>query len=178
MQELYDGPDREDNANDLAMDALMKLREEPTRYQPEKGKSLWGYLWMDVRGDVWNKNQQMKRRPRVVSFSELQRDDGDDVGEQDFDGNIPSDDPTPEEALLDEEDRRERLTQIEAVRQRVVTAAEEEIVFQLQYVEGVKATQVFAERLGVTNLPEREQAAHIQRIKDRLAKRIERLPKE
>jgi DNA-directed RNA polymerase specialized sigma24 family protein len=42
FEKLYNKTDREDLANDLVTNALIKLCDEPERYQPEKGKSLWG----------------------------------------------------------------------------------------------------------------------------------------
>jgi hypothetical protein len=133
---------------------------------------------MDVEGDVRNENEKLRRQPEIAQFSDLSRDDDDAVGEQDFGGNLASDDPTPEEAFLDEEDRQAIRERAALIRENVVKNAEEEIVFDLQYVQGIKATAIFAERLGIANRSEAEQAAAVQRIKDRLDKRIKRRLKD
>jgi hypothetical protein len=154
LHKLYDSlPDREDTAHELACQTIQGIIERPERFDPTRGKSLGGYLRMDLEGD----------RPAST--------DDDAVGEMTLGGNLASDDPSPEDEAL----ARESLSRVDRIRDRVARIAEERVVFDFQYVEHVRNTEAFAEALGIAHLSDREQARTVQMYKDRIAKRLRRI---
>lgn len=174
MGRIYDATYREDVANDLAMHVIVSLIDHPERFDPGRGKGLYGYLRMDLTGDLNNYLQKMKRNPRPMSLDAPVGSDEDDVGNQDLGGNLSSDDPGPEALALSGESQK----RVAEIRRQVVTAEDEGIVFDLQYVEGERSTDTFAEALGIADLTSRDQALQVQRVKDRLAKRLRRMRME
>ncbi|HEV2528986.1 MAG TPA: hypothetical protein VGT61_11120 [Thermomicrobiales bacterium] len=172
--QLHAGPERDDRARDMAMAIIVKMRDEPQRFDPSRGKSLWGYMTMDLKGDLLNYFEWAKRNPPPASLEPADDDDDDAVGKASAIGNLVSNDPRPDEVL----ESREARAWVLSVRDVVATSDEERIVFDLQYVHGEKATAAFAEGLGVTALPEKGQRDHVQKIKDRVAKRLRRQVRE
>lgn len=168
---IFDRVEREDAANDLVQHIIFALIDRPERFDPQRGKGLYGYLLMDLTGDINNYLGRQKRTPRPVSLDAPTGSDDDDVGIQDLAGNLASDDPGPEALALSGESS-ERVAEI---RREVVTSPAEGIVFDLQYVEGERSSDVFARALRIADLPSREQAAQVQKLKDRLAKRLRRM---
>ncbi len=169
--QLHDPVTREDVANDLVLNVIVSMRDRPERYDPTRGKSLFGYLMMDLKGDLRNHFAQLKRRPRIVSIDSPSGSDDDDVGNQELGGNLSSDEPSPEDIVL----RGESDTRVAAIRRHVVQTDDEGIVFDLQYVHDERSTDVFANALGILHLPTPEQVQVIQKMKDRLAKRLRRM---
>ncbi len=164
-------PHNEDIAREYAYRSIIRLIETPSRFDPERNKSLFGYLRMDVEGDILNYLASSRYRVRIDSLDRPIGSSDDDVGEQTIGGNIAADDPSPDELVVASEGN-ETVTQI---RQTVVKTDIEGIVFDLQYVHAEKATEVFAEALGLSDLAYARQVSEIQKIKDRLAKRLRRM---
>ena len=171
---IYDPAEHEDIANELAMRVIVAMIERPERFDPTRGKGLRGYLLMDLTGDINNYLKKLERNPKPVSLNAPIGADGDDVGNEDLLGNLPADDPGPATILLSAESRQ-RVT---AIRRAVVTTTAEGIVFDLQYVDGERRTEIFAAALGISELPPRKQAQEVQKLKDRLAKRLRRMEKD
>lgn len=169
--QLHDPVTREDVANDLVLNIIVSMRDRPERYDPTRGKSLFGYLMMDLKGDLKNHFAQVGRRPRILSLDAPTGADDDDVGNQDLGGNLSSDEPSPEAIVL----RHESDDRVAAIRRQVVKTGDEGTVFDLQYVHDERRTDVFATALEIQHLPNREQVEVIQRLKDRLAKRLRRM---
>jgi DNA-directed RNA polymerase specialized sigma24 family protein len=170
-RQIHDQAMRHDIAGDLTLSVVSKLIDEPERFDPDRGKGLYGFLVMDLRGDLLNYFSKAGRAPRITSLDAPTGSDDDDVGIQDLGGNLASDDPGPEALALSGESS-ERVAEI---RREVVTTPAEGIVFDLQYVEGERSSDVFARALRIADLPSREQAAQVQKLKDRLAKRLRRM---
>ena len=170
QRRIFDAVDREDVAFNLTCTLLSSYIDNPAQYQPDRGKSLGGYLRMALEGDINNHLAKMKRRGTIVSLNEPS-DANDDVGDDDRLGNMPSAEPGPEEDVLaNESDARVQRWRRESVR-----TPEEDAVFQLQYIDNERATKVFAEALGLGHLPPDDQSHEVQKIKDRVATRLRRL---
>jgi DNA-directed RNA polymerase specialized sigma subunit len=164
-------PHNEDVAHEYAQRAIVRLIESPERFDPSRNKSLYGYLRMDVEGDVVNYVNSSRYRTRIDSIDKPVASTDDAVGEQTLAGNLPSDDPMPDELVI----AREGSETVMMIRQKVVETREEAIVFDLQYIHAERSTDVFAGQLDIAHLPTREQVRDIQKIKDRLAKRLRRM---
>lgn len=164
-------PDSEDIANEYAQRAIIRLIESPTRFDPSHNKSLYNYLRMDVEGDILNHVASRRYRTRVESLDEPVGSDGEDVGDLTRGGNLAADDPQPDELVVGWEGDET----VALIRKRVVEREDEGIVFDLQYIHAEKSTGVFAEALGLAHLPAARQAGEVQKIKDRLAKRLRRM---
>lgn len=170
-RQIHDQAMRDDIASDLTLDVISKLIDDPGRFDPARGKSLYGFLVMDLRGDLINHFARLRRGPKIVSLDAPVGSDDDDVGQHDLGGNLSSGEPGPEAlAMIVESDGETAV-----IRRRVAMTDDERIVFDLQYGEGERGTDVFAQALGIADLPAGEQVERIQRIKDRLAKRLRRM---
>ena len=168
---IFDTVTREDVGNTLAMHVITAMLDRPERFDPTKGKSLYGYLMMDLKGDIKNYIARVTKEPRQIRLDAPISGDDDDVGNQDLGGNLASGEPGPEEIA----ESAESQARVNAIRERVVETNEEGIVFDLQYVAGERTTDAFAGPLGITELPQTEQVLVVQKLKDRLAKRLRRM---
>lgn len=169
--QIFEPATREDTGSDLAMTVIVSMIQHPERFDPSRGKSLYGYLRMDLKGDVMNHIARVRREPRLLSLDAPTGTNDDDVGNQDLGGNLSSDEPGPEAAVLSS------ATQawVAQVRRTVVKTDEEGIVFDLQYVHGERSTDTFARALGITDRTPPEQVRAVQQLKDRLATRLRRM---
>lgn len=168
---IFDTVIRDDVGNTLAMNVIEAMLRQPERFDPSRGKSLYGYLMMDLKGDIKNYFAKVTREPRPIRLDAPIDGNDDAVGNQDLGGNLSSDEPGPEETFLSVESQ----ARVTAIRQRVVRTDDEGIVFDLQYVAGERLTEVFASALGINGLPSDEQVQVVQKLKDRLAKRLRRM---
>lgn len=168
---IFDTVIRDDVGNLLAMNVIEAMLRQPDRFDPSRGKSLYGYLMMDLKGDIKNYIAKVTREPRPFRLDAPTGANDDDVGNQDLGGNLSSDEPGPEETFLSVESQ----ARVSAIRLRVVTTDDEGIVFDLQYVAGERTTDAFASALGINGLPPGEQVQVVQKLKDRLAKRLRRM---
>jgi len=96
----------DEDANDLAQETLIRVtrtKGTPTKYDPSKGASFKTWLFRIATNlliDHWRKKG---RRPEDL-FSELESEEQE--GEADLEELIPSEEPTPKEALIEEEVRK------------------------------------------------------------------------
>lgn len=171
MSKLFRSADQEDIANDLVVNLLESYLAHPAKYQRERGKTLGGYLRMALEGDLKNHFAKVARAPRIVSMAAARDDTNDDVGDDDRLGNMPSAASGPEEDVL----AHESDARVQRWRGECVHTPEEDTVFQLQYIDNERATEVFAAALGWHELSPGEQVRQVQKIKDRLAKRLARM---
>jgi DNA-directed RNA polymerase specialized sigma24 family protein len=63
-----------DDVADVASDALVRYFADPTRFRPELGKSLSGFLLMDARGDLLNLLGSRRARPASARLSDAVAD--------------------------------------------------------------------------------------------------------
>jgi hypothetical protein len=150
----------EDTIRDAVVDALVSYRERPSRYDPAKGKTLAGYLRMAAEGD--HKNRLTKQRPpgnlRVVELED-----------QDW-NRVIAEEPAVEDDVstaVDAEALFERMMEL-------AETDEERIVARLWWLGEERPTATYAAALGIDHLSGDEQAAYVQRIKDRLDQRRRR----
>ncbi len=169
--QIFEPATREDTGYNLAMTVIVSMIEHPERFDPSRGKSLYGYLRMDLKGDVMNHIARVRREPRLLSLDAPTGTNDDGVGNQDLGGNLSSDEPGPEEAALS----RESQAWVAQVRQTVVRTDGEGIVFDLQYVHGERSTDTFARALGIADQNTPDQVRVVQQLKDRLATRLRRM---
>lgn len=171
---IFDTVTREDVGRTLSMHVIEAMIDRPERFDPARGKSLYGYLMMDLKGDIKNYLTKATKEPRPIRLDEPIGSDDDDVGNQTLTGNLPSGEPGPEEIA----ESVESQARVNAIRERVVETDDEGIVFDLQYIAGERTTDAFAGPLGITGLPQSEQAQVVQKLKDRLAKRLRRMKED
>lgn len=147
---------------EIAIDLILSVAERPEQYDPEKSP-LATYLRMAASGDVRNKRVSLGRRAR----HEMSDDDVELAARV---RNIPMDADDAVETLA----RRERESRLAtAIRDR---CNEEEWQVLLLMMDRERHTSAFAAILGVTHLSELEQAREVKKVKDRLTKRLRRLP--
>jgi Sigma-70 region 2 len=151
---------------DTVTDTLLKFVQAPEHYQPERGSSLWSYLYMDVLGDLRNALAKEKRRQaKVVAF--------DPVAHDRPDGNI-----NLEEEVLQrlEVSSLPSGTDVETVVNQLRTAIADSHDWQvvLLMFSGERRTAVFAAVLGIEHLPIQEQRKRVKQAKDRLRLQLKR----
>lgn len=147
-----------------AIDALMAYHAQPTRYDPDR-LSLFGYLRMAARFDALNRIDSHRRREdRLVHV--------DDTNTH----LILKASTTVEDAFrLDEWLARHTSLSRREVLQRLHDAldpVDEKII--LMMLEGVRATERYADVLGIQHLDVEQQRAEVKRAKDRLNKKLRR----
>lgn len=147
-----------EDLEDIVFEALSSYLTKPERYDPNRGKSLLGYLKMAAEGDLFNLVDRHRRS---------------------FGRNVPLEDEhrNSEIAVIGGfEDSAADAIDTAAVVAVVMTLAEtdeERTVLRLM-LDGEKETPVFAQALGLAHLAPREQTSTVQKIKDRLDKRRRR----
>ncbi len=149
---------------DAAIDALIEYIVQPRGFDPNRGKSLFGYLCMAAHRDTLNSIKSIQRRSgRTVSL-DVENDEGS--------WNRDIEDPHAPDGL-DLTLLKENTKELQGWLQRVVPDPVERKVVYLM-VEGERRTEAFAEVLGLQNLPLPEQRQRVKRVKDRLVKRLRR----
>jgi hypothetical protein len=152
------GDDIQIVAENAALKALASYLERPEQYQPARGKTLGGYLRMSARGDFKNDFAAAVARARALA-----------VGFDADDWNELADDADAVATIEDDVDAT-------ALRDRCagVPDTEEERVVIGFMLDGERSNEALARTLGWPTPFTREQATAINKIKDRLNKRIKR----
>jgi hypothetical protein len=143
---------------DAALKAMASYLERPAQYRPERGKTLGGYLRMSAQGDFRNALKAAIARSRAI-----------DVGFDDEAWNRLADAGDAAEAV-------EEAIDAAALRERfagVPETDEERIVLGFM-LDGERSNEPVARALGWPGPFRPEQATAINKIKDRLNKRIKR----
>src|SRR5581483_1871528 len=152
---------RSDLCGEAAGDAIMALIKNPKSYDPARGKTLGGYLYMSAEGDLLNLLRKEKRH--------FHKKEGDAVELGRHRGNHREEEADPALALIREE-------QVSTAKNELLPAvcaglSEGEICFLELMVEGERRTGILAAACGLSGLPKNEQAAAVKRLKDKLKKR-------
>jgi DNA-directed RNA polymerase specialized sigma24 family protein len=148
-----------DDVIDLAVvDALENYLKRPDQYRPERGKTLGGYLVMSAVGDFMNRFERESERDQrlVVGFED-----------EDWNNLVGGDDPA---ADVDD------AVAVEAMRSRFADLPkddEERIVLE-HVLDGERSNEVVARALGWPTPLTAARTDEINKIKDRLNKRIKR----
>lgn len=154
-----------DLVSDVVTDSLLAFVQEPQRYQADK-RSLWGYLKMDMRGDLLNRWRSLQRRSAreialdVVALTLLDRNS--DVEEAVVRRLAPV-------ALPDGTD----IATVAAwLRQDIPDDRDRHVVMLM--VQGERRAVTYAAALGITDRPVAEQRRLVKQAKDRLRLRLKR----
>lgn len=153
---------------DAATDSLFALVQHPERFDPRRGRSLFGYLIMDASGDLKN---TLNRKRREISLDLPESEDGPyevpdvsiDVAREVIQAIAP-------DGLPDGIELREVLSRVRA---EVSEPRDRELLELI--IGGERKTEVFAEALDLTDLPLPEQRRLVKQHKDRLNLQLRRL---
>lgn len=153
-----------DAVSDLVTDSLLKFVQEPSRYQPEK-RGLWGYLLMDIEGDLRNRLRSLQRkRGAEVTL--------DSVALSLLDGN-----KSVEEAIVEKltplmlPDGSDGATFLAQLREDLDERDWEAVILMAQ---GERATEAYATVFGITDRPVADQRKLVKQAKDRLRLKLKR----
>jgi len=147
---------------EIAVDLMMSLAQRPEQFDPSKS-GLDAYLRMAARGDLRNAIRNTKRRMR----HEVAVDDVELVA-------LAGNSQGAGEEAIDVLERRESERRVFELIRPSCTDVEWRVVCLI--VAGERRTRVFAEVLGIADRDGAEQKREVKRAKDRLIKRIRRLP--
>ncbi len=139
---------------DAADDALIAYLLEPEKFDPARA-SLPAYLKMAAEGDLKNALARQRRREKKIAAGV----------ELDQLGGKPSQADDPTWRLIAEELRGELQSLLPDPRDQALLTL---------LAEGERSTAVFAEALGLADLPREEQRTEVKRHKDRLKKKLQR----
>ncbi len=146
-----------------AHDALIAYLKKPSGYDPERG-DLAKYLRMAARADLLTHQRAEKRHHRGrVAWSVVEFDEDE--------GNLSGREGEPPAQLQRDEEAERCRARLQWLRE--CCTPEEQRVLDLM-LAGERATRVFAEALGWTELSAAEQARQVKQMKDRIKKRLER----
>lgn len=147
--------------DEAAIDALESYVNRPASYDPAK-RSLGGYLRMAAEGDFKNRlTREVGREAGSESgFVRLEDDAWNNIADEGIDSLDAIEDEHAAAALL-------------SLAGDVVETDTERTVLRLM-LERERGTTVYAMALGLTARSPREQRAEVNRIKDRLTKRLKR----
>lgn len=133
----------------------------PGKYDPDRAPLL-AYLYRDIDGDIRNEIAKLARRPETPREDERLE--------------VRASGGNPEEDVLHQLDPLDLPREtVEAALHEFEALSEEERQFLRLRADGVRATHVYAEGLGIAHLPDAQQRRAVKRAKDRLDKRLERI---
>ncbi len=140
-----------------AIDALLSYTANPQQYNPGRG-TLSYYLYMLAYGDLLNALRSRSKRskteiPIPIAESSALIEDNDIANE-----------------VASSLDAHTTLDRVRAV----LTGPEDHLILSLM-LAGERSTEVYAQALGISHLPQSEQRAIVKRHKDRISRRLERL---
>jgi DNA-directed RNA polymerase specialized sigma24 family protein len=151
------GEDLNDLIQDAIADALLGYHKNPGSYKP-KLRSLRGYLQMSALGDFKNHfSSAMKSQSKIVQIEEE-------------DWNIIADGRFDPVAATEAE---EAINALHVYAESAVESDDDRIVMDL-LLQSERKTEIFAEALGISHLPPQDQRSAVNKIKDRLSKRLKR----
>ncbi|MCA9972429.1 MAG: hypothetical protein KC425_19540 [Anaerolineales bacterium] len=145
-------------------DSLLNYQTNPNQYDPDK-LSLFAYLRMAAAGDMLNALDKEKRRARRLS----------NIEELAIQQQLPKQE-TPSDALALDHwlaqhthlSRQEILAHLDAELSR------EDRQILLLVLDGVRASEKFAQVLGISHWDDAAQRQEVKRAKDRIFKHLQR----
>jgi RNA polymerase sigma factor (sigma-70 family) len=148
---------------EAAEDALIALVKNPASFKLDRGKRLGGYLCMSARGDLRNLLRDERRhRKKSLEVVELSTQDGKYL--------VTDDDPSLPLQIQEESEQARR--EIIPVVSDGLSEGESRVLDLI--LQGERKTTVFAQALGIDHLPKKEKADEVNRVKNKIKKRIER----
>jgi hypothetical protein len=152
-----------DLCRDAAVDALVSLIKSPASFKPERGTRLAAYLRMSAQGDLRNILQREER------YHHLRLEDVEHSAQA---RKYLSVDEDPLQSLEREEQSADATRTIVGPVRDGLSEGESRALDLL--LEGERKTIVFAEAMGIAHLPAKLQRAEVNRVKNKLKKRIQR----
>ncbi len=150
---------------EAAEDAVIALVKSPTSFKPARRMRLFAYLRMSAQGDLRN----ILRREGRERQHEISLEDVDLSGHA---GKYLAEDGDQLRLLEVQEESARATEEVVAPTRDGLTEAESRALDLV--LQGERKTAVFAEALGIADLPQNDQRAEVKRVKDKLKKRIER----
>jgi hypothetical protein len=148
----------------VAIDLILKVGQAPAAYDPDRG-TLPAYLRMAARGDV--KNARQSERRQIAHQIPLE--------------NVELRSPARNREWASSSDPAEVIIQAldhdKLLALRDQFSAQDWEVVQLR-IDGERRTERFAAILGLQNRPSGEQEREVNRVKERVMKRLRRLWKK
>ena len=151
-----------DVVHDAVVDALLDYVERPEQYDPTR-RSLLGFLLMAAERDLQNARPRHVRRQQHESG-------GDPVELETSGGNIEI---ARGRDVGDEMADEDAATRLRAEAMAVMADDQERTVLRLM-LDGVRETAAYARELGWLNLTPSAQREQVNRLKDRVTKRLRR----
>ena len=153
----------EDLCIEAAEDALIALVKNPASFKRDEEKRLGAYLCMSAQGDLRNLlRKEGRNRKKSLEVVELSSEDGKYL--------VTDDDPSLPLQIQEEADRARR--DIIPVVSEDLSEGESRVLDLI--LQGERKTTVFAQALGIDHLPKKEKAAEVNRVKNKIKKRIDR----
>jgi hypothetical protein len=151
------------------IDAVFSYIERPQQYHPERG-SLESYLLMAARGDLDN----ALRAERRHSLRDVPLDDAAPAVELLHAGrNVSVEEQVLDRLGPDLPSGLDRTAALRLVAEEFPDSRDRRLLYLI--VEDERRTAVFAQVLGIADLPEAEQRSLVKRHKDRIQVRVKRL---
>jgi DNA-directed RNA polymerase specialized sigma24 family protein len=147
-----------DDVADVAADSVISYITDPRRYDPDRGKSVSGYLLMDARSDLLNLLEKRRRNEPPVQLTDA-------VADRLADGNT--------ELMAKEGSLVHLPGQLEAIVAAALPNSADRRVLELM-MERVRDTRSYVSVLGLQGLSQTKQAAEVKRAKDRIRARLRR----
>jgi hypothetical protein len=148
---------------EAAEDAWIALVKNPGSFKAEKGKRLGDYLCMSAQGDLRNRlRDEGRKRGKNLEAVQLSVNERKCLD--------TTDDPSLRLRIQEE---------VEQVREWVIPIASDGLsdgesrVLDL-IIQGERKTTVYAKALGIDHLPKKEKTAEVNRVKNKIKKRIKR----
>lgn len=153
-------------ADEAVIRAVYDYKNNPEKYNPDKGKSLYRFLLMAAEKDYLNEfDKELRQTGRWDPLDSV--DIYDDAPEQDqYERQIPAD--VNIEALVEEGESRVWIE----IRYHLPDARDQLCAYYM--LEGVRETAVFVDIYDLHHLPLNEQDHVVKRNKDRIKKKLDR----
>lgn len=152
-----------------AIDAWAGFVKAPQKFDPSKGKSLFGYLKMAAEGDLLNALDHLKReKKRLRALDALRPVEVENV--------LRNRETATEENPLAQLETKEWQRQVEAIYGRLDELFPDAIDRQLAelVLTGERRTETYTRILGLQHLSRQDQQREVKRHKDRIKKRLQR----
>jgi len=148
---------------EAAEDALIALVKNPASFNRDAGKRLGEYLCMSAQGDFRNLlRKEGRHRKKSLEVVELSSEDGKYL--------VTDDDPSLPLQIQEESERAGR--EIIPVVSDGLSEGESRVLDLI--LQGERKTSVFAQALGIDHLPKKEKTVEVNRVKNKIKKRIDR----
>jgi hypothetical protein len=148
---------------EAAENAWIAIVKNPNSFKPEKGMRLGNYLSMSAQGDLRNRlRNEGRKRGKSLETVQLSANEGKHLETTD-DPSLP--------LRIQEEAERAREGIILTVSDGLSDG--ESRVLDL-IMQGERETTVYAQVLGIDHLPKKEKTNEVNRVKNKIKKRIKR----